>query len=47
MTVEYHVFKLEIFLIFVLVDEGCFKLSLLPYIELLHLYLLGEVHTVL
>ena len=47
MTVEHHVLKLEFFLVFVLVDEGCFELSLLPYIEFFHLDLLCKIHSVL
>ena len=47
MTVEDHVLKLEIFLMLILVDECSFKLSLFPEVELLHLYLLGEIHAVL
>ena len=39
-AVEYHVFELELLLVLVLVDEGCLKLSLLSYIEFLHLDLL-------
>ena len=47
MAVEHHVFELEIFLVFVLVNEGSFKLSLLSDIEFLDLDLLGEIHPVL
>ena len=39
-AVEDHVFKLEILLMLVLVNEGCLKLSLLSDMELLDLDLL-------
>ena len=41
MTVKDHVFKFEILLVLVLVDEGSFKLSFLADIELFNLNLLG------
>ena len=47
MTVEDHIFKLEILLELVLVDECGFEFAFLAEIELLHLYLLSEIHTVL
>ena len=47
MTVEYHIFKFEILLEFILVDEGGFKFTFLAEIELLNLDLLGKIHTVL
>ena len=45
--VKNHVFKLEILLVLILVDESSLKLSLLANIELLDLDLLCEVHPVL
>ena len=47
MAVEDHVFELEILLVLIFVDEGCLKFTLLSYIELLDLYLLGKVNAVL
>ena len=44
---ENYVFELKILLVLILVDECRLKLSLLAYIELLDLDLLGKDHTVL
>ena len=41
MSVKDHVFKLEFLFVFVLVDECSFKLTFLPYVELLDLDLLS------
>ena len=46
-TVEYHVFKLEVFLMFVLVDERSLKFTFFPEVEFLHFYLLRKVYAVL
>ena len=47
MTVEHHIFKVEFFLIFVLMNEGRFKLAFFLEVELFHLDLLCEIYTVL
>ena len=47
MTVENQIFELELLFIFILVDEGSLELSFLAEIELLHLYLLRKIHSVL
>ena len=47
MAVEDHVLKFKVLLVFILVDEGSLEFAFLAHIELLHLYLLGEVHAVL
>lgn len=47
MSVKDHVFKLEFLFVFVLVDECSFKLTFLPYVELLDLDLFCKVDSVL
>ena len=47
MSVEDHVFKVEFLFMLVLVDECSFKLTFLPYVELLDLDLLSKVDSVL
>ena len=47
MAVKHHIFKLEILLVFVLVDESGFKFSFLSHVEFFYLDLLGKHDSVL
>ena len=47
MTVEHHVFELEIFFMLIFVYECSFQFTLFTNVELFDLDLLGKIHTIL